>query len=200
MGDVAGHGSRAAAHAENLKAAISGALREGLTPADALGFVNAAAEMDPDFHGFATVVTGTIEPKTGKIEYASGGHEPALVAPPSQAGASAPSAEALETTGPPVGAFGADEVRYHTETATLPAGGTLLLYTDGVTEARRGRTLLGLGRLRDWFGRFLSLSPLRLVRRILGKVRAFGGGTGPRDDIALLAVRRTADETPKAAD
>ncbi|MBC8103028.1 MAG: serine/threonine-protein phosphatase [Cytophagales bacterium] len=194
LGDVAGHGAEAAVQAEYLKEAITGCLDEGLTPSDALGFVNAAAEMDPEFPGFATVIAGTVETETGHIEYASGGHEPALLAAPTTAaGPSAHkpvSVQELIGTGPPVGAFPAEEVRYESRQATLPPGGTLLLYSDGLTEARRGRAFLGVERLRAWLVRFLPLSPARLVRKLLGQVRAFAGTRKLRDDAALLALRR----------
>lgn len=185
LGDVSGHGPEAAIHAEHLKAAIIGCLDEGLTPSDALGYVNAAAEMDPNFPGFATVIAGTVDAKTGQIVYASGGHEPALVASPQTEGV-----QELTTTGPPVGAFAADEVQYSNNKAMLPPGGTILLYSDGVTEARRGKNFVGFERLRGWLLRFLPLSPARLVQKILGSARAFAGGKRFRDDVALLAVRR----------
>ena len=186
LGDVSGHGPEAAAHAERLKTAISGCLAEGVAPAEALGFVNAAAEMDPDFPGFATVFAGRIAPETGVLTYASGGHEPALVA---DGGKSAVVCE-LESTGPPVGAIGGETARYEQQETFLPEGGTLLLYTDGATEARRGGLFLGFEGFRALFARFAYLSPARLTSRLLGRVRAFAGGPGLRDDIALLAVRR----------
>jgi sigma-B regulation protein RsbU (phosphoserine phosphatase) len=190
LGDVAGHGPEAGVHAEHLKAAIVGCLEEGLPPADALGFVNAAAEMDPNFPGFATVIAGTVEVESGEIVYASGGHEPALIAE------SPDTVQELTTTGPPVGAFGADEVRYTEREASLAPGATLLLYTDGVTEARRGRNFVGLERLRSWFVRFLTLPPTRLVQKLFGNALAFVGGTKFRDDVALLVLRRRKKTTP----
>jgi sigma-B regulation protein RsbU (phosphoserine phosphatase) len=191
LGDVSGHGHEASVHAENLKAAIVGCLDEGLTPSDALGYVNAAAEMDPDFPGFATVIAGTVEADSGRIVYASGGHEPAMIASPQVNGVAknAPVQE-LTSTGPPVGAFAADEVSYTNSHATLSRGATLLLYSDGVTEARRGRTYVGMERLRDWLVRFLALPPNRLVRKLFGNARAFVGGKKFRDDVALLVLRR----------
>ncbi len=186
LGDVSGHGPEAATHAQRLKTAIAGCLAEGIAPADALGFVNAAAEMDPDFPGFATVFAGKIALATGVITYASGGHEPALVAE----GEKDAAVGELGSTGPPVGAIGGEVARYEQREATLPEGGTLLLYTDGATEARRGRRFLGFEGFRSLFARFAHLSPDRLTRKLLGRVRAFAGGPRLRDDIALLALRR----------
>jgi len=186
LGDVSGYGPEAAAHADRLRTAIAACLAEGIAPADALGFVNAAAEMDPDFPGFATVFAGTIAPKTGVITYASGGHEPALIADGERNAA----VRELDSTGPPVGAIGGEASQYEQKQAILPEGGTLLLYTDGATEARRGRLFLGFEGFRGLFARFVHLSPARLTRKLLGRVRAFAGGSRLRDDIALLALRR----------
>jgi sigma-B regulation protein RsbU (phosphoserine phosphatase) len=196
MGDVVGHGEAAAAHATTLCRAIGGCLIEGLEPSEALAFVNAAAEMSADFEGFATAFAGTVDPHTGMLTYANGGHEPGLIADPLtlSAGIGAGSAEAvreLNTTGPPLGVLGGDEVRYEQNTIGIASGGTLLLYTDGVTEARRGKELLGIGRLRTLLTRFLIFRPLRLVRKIIGYARAFTGeGRKLRDDAALLVLRR----------
>lgn len=191
LGDVSGHGAEANVHAENLKAAIIGCLDEGLTPSDALGYVNAAAEMDPNFPGFATVIAGTVEAGSGQIVYASGGHEPALIAAPrSNEAANSGTVQELTSTGPPVGAFAADEVSYTNSEAHLARGATLLLYSDGVTEARRGKSYVGMERLRDWLVQFIELPPARLVRKLFGSARAFVGGKKFRDDVALMVLRR----------
>lgn len=195
LGDVVGHGPKAAVHAKTLCQAVVGCLLEGLPPDDALGFVNAAAEMSPEFEGFATVVAGTVAPETGEIAYASGGHEPLLVMLPCLR--SAPQRERekrvslLSSTGPPLGVLGGEEATYFVSHASLPPDGTLLLYTDGVTEARRGPTFLGLNRLRSLFARLAHVPPLTLVRKIIGYARAFSGrGRKLRDDAALLVLRR----------
>ena len=127
---------------------------------------------------------------TGHIAYASGGHEPALIATPMTSLAEVNRITELTSTGPPLGAFGAEEVQYTQEEATLAPGATLLLYTDGVTETRRGRVLLGVNRLRQWTARFAALPPARLVQKLVGKVHAFAGNKALRDDLALLILRR----------
>jgi sigma-B regulation protein RsbU (phosphoserine phosphatase) len=191
LGDVSGHGQEASVHAENLKAAIVGCLDEGLTPSDALGYVNAAAEMDPNFPGFATVIAGTVEAASGRIVYASGGHEPALIAARQTNDTVPPdTVQELTSTGPPVGAFAADEVCYTNSEAKLAPGATLLLYSDGVTEARRGKSYVGMERLRDWLVRFIDLTPTRLVRKLFGNALAFVGGKKFRDDVVLMVLRR----------
>lgn len=195
LGDVVGHGPEAAIHAQNLCKAVVGCLLEGLPPDDALGFVNAAAQMSTEFDGFATVVAGTIAAETGEIVYASGGHEPPLIAVPVPSG-TPPNKRGvfiteLDSTGPPLGVISGDEVSYTRRQASLPPNGTLLLYTDGVTEARRGKVFFGLDRLRALFSRLAHTQPLTLAHKIISYARAFTGqGRTLRDDAALLVLRR----------
>jgi len=188
VGDVVGHGPVAAGHAERLQGALVGCLEEGLPPDEALGFVNAAAEMSEEFDGFATAFVAKVEPGTGRIEYASGGHEPALV---TEADTRSASVTELATTGPPLGAVGAEEAQFGCADAHLPPGATLVAFTDGVSEARRGPHFLGAAGVRSLLSRFAALRPLRLVRLLVGRARAFAGrGRSLRDDAAVLALRR----------
>ena len=196
IGDVVGHGEEASAHATVLCRAIEGCLIEGLPPKEALGFVNAAAEMSTEFEGFATAFVGTLDPATGRLTYASGGHEPGIVAKPVVFSAGdrdrkPDTLQELDTTGPPLGVLGGDEVQYEEHTVNIADGGTLLLYTDGITEARRSREILGIERLRTLFQKCLTLAPLRIAHKIIGYARAFTGSKLElRDDAALLVLRR----------
>jgi serine phosphatase RsbU (regulator of sigma subunit) len=191
IGDVAGHGPEQTAQAEHMRELLADCLAVGLTPAETLTSVNALIEPDPNFEGFGTVFAGTIEAETGKLTYASGGHEPALIAMPSKA-AEQTSVEELIGTGPPVGAFPADMARYEQMEAVLPKGGTLLLYTDGVSDASPPNSRLewlGLDRLKAILAQNAAFSPRTLVSRLLGRVFAFCRGQFA-DDVAVLAVRR----------
>jgi serine phosphatase RsbU (regulator of sigma subunit) len=69
----------------------------------------------------------------------------------------------------------------------------VLLYTDGVTEARNGNIFFGEDRVRDSV--VVGGTPRELIRRLLTAVRRFGRGD-LRDDVALLAiaVREVASE------
>ncbi len=190
IGDVAGHGPEQALQAEHMRELLSDCLSVGLTPAQTLSAVNAMIEPDPNFEGFGTVFVGTLEADTGKLVYASGGHEPALITP---ADADGPDAvQELEGTGPPVGAFPPSMTRFEQYQATIPPGGTLLLYTDGVSDARPPQSRLewlGLPRIKAFLVEFAALPPRRLVLRLLRQVAAFCRGRFG-DDVAVMAVRR----------
>ncbi len=197
IGDVAGHGPEQALQAEHMRELLSDCLTLGLTPAQTLSAVNAMIEPDPNFEGFGTVFVGTLEAGTGKLTYASGGHEPALITPADAGGPDA--VLELDGTGPPVGAFPPQMTRFEQHQVTLPPGGTLLLYTDGVSDAHPPQSRLdwlGLPRLKSLLVSLASLPPRRLVLRLLRRVAAFCRGEF-QDDVAVMAIRRTGKKSPK---
>ena len=190
IGDVSGHGPEQALQAEHMRELISDCVSAGLNPAETLSAVNALIEPDPNFEGFGTVFVGTLESGTGKLVYASGGHEPALIATSKTSDPEA--VQELDGTGPPVGAFPPEMARFEQHETTLPAGGTLLLYTDGVSDARPPHSRLewlGIPRLKSIFAHLAPLSPGRLVSSLLRRVSAFCSGRF-HDDVAVLAIRR----------
>jgi serine phosphatase RsbU (regulator of sigma subunit) len=71
----------------------------------------------------------------------------------------------------------------------FPAGSTLLLTTDGLTETRADDgTFYPVD---DWLTKHLGLSPTELPGELYEDARAFAGGSRPHDDIAVLTVRRS---------
>jgi serine phosphatase RsbU (regulator of sigma subunit) len=73
---------------------------------------------------------------------------------------------------------------------TLRPGDTMLLYTDGVTEARQGREQYGEQRLRALLTAAGQLSAPDLVDAVEEDVLTFTGGSHT-DDIAILALHAT---------
>jgi serine phosphatase RsbU (regulator of sigma subunit) len=74
---------------------------------------------------------------------------------------------------------------YGEESVKLSEGDTILLYTDGVTEARNGNVFFGEERVRE--NLIAGGTPREVVRRLLLSVRRFSR-TDLRDDVALLAI------------
>ena len=73
----------------------------------------------------------------------------------------------------------------------LPVGGVVVLYTDGVIEARREGEFFGLERLDDVLVRKRALPATELAQAVLEECRAFAGGE-LADDCAVVVIRRTA--------
>jgi serine phosphatase RsbU (regulator of sigma subunit) len=132
---------------------------------------------------FATMFVGVLDPAEGRLGYVNAGHEA-----PAIAGADRVRAR-LAPTGPAVGmmpgmAFGFAE-------ETVAPGETLLMFTDGVTDARDPSGVLFEEQ------RLLPLLPGasgagRLVRSVRDAVHAHAAGKAPFDDLTMLAVSRAA--------
>jgi len=199
IGDVTGHGPEQTAQADHMRELLTDCLEGGLSPAESLTAVNAMIEPDPNFEGFGTVFVGTLEPNSGKLVYSSGGHEPALIATPEEDHEE--SVRELEGSGPPVGAFPPELARFDEQQTTVPTGGTLFLYTDGVPDARPvndRKQYFGLSRLKAALAQLAKLSPRKLVAGIFASVASFCQGRF-HDDVAMLAVRRRNLEARNAA-
>ena len=179
VGDVAGHGVRAAVTMGRLRTAIHTLAMLELPPADTLQQLNELMqELGVREPHFATCVYAIFDAVTGTCEVASAGHLPPLLVRPDGTN------ELLDVNpAPPLG-VGSGPIQ--SRTLTIQDGSLLVLYTDGLVE-KRGRDIdEGLGRLRDIFGPGSADEPLEdLCRATLAGVYA----DERRDDIAVLMAR-----------
>jgi sigma-B regulation protein RsbU (phosphoserine phosphatase) len=131
---------------------------------------------------FVTVFYGILHTETGELEYSNGGHNVPYVI----------GAERLVPVGQPAGmALGiVDDVRYQTSRVSLNPGETLVLYTDGVTEAMDQQSrLFSTPRFEQTLKRLADQRPIDLLTKLVKDVQAFSSGTVQADDITLLALR-----------
>ncbi len=141
---------------------------------------------------FATVLCGRLEVATGHLQLASAGHEPPLLLH-----ADGRSELLALETGPPLGVDAA--ATYALYSGVLPAGATLVGYTDGVTEAFDAEhRAYGHQRL----GQVLSAgdTAATVCHRILRDVRGFAGNVAQSDDITILAIGRRREAPGDTAD
>ena len=153
--------------------------------------VNQSIQHDTSVLQFVTVFYGILEPATGKLLYCNAGHCPAYLF---RAGGHL-HVEELSPTGAALGLL--EGMSWTRESVRLDPGDLLVLYTDGVTEARNGRDeLFGNERLlASVRGCLDSANPpgpaARQVRdAILGDVSRFAGSAPQSDDIALAVLMR----------
>ena len=192
VGDVSGKGLAAAAHITEIKYALRAYLLEAPRPAEALARLNnfVCEAQRQDGWGNASLVVlalALLRPDTGEVTYTSAGAEPLLVLP--QTDAPDPEIQEIGTRSGIV--LGVEPGREYQQTSlTLPPGGMLLMTTDGITEARRGRDMLeveGLKRLvRECAG---SGSVSEISQAILNGARSFAGGP-LSDDACILVAQR----------
>jgi sigma-B regulation protein RsbU (phosphoserine phosphatase) len=130
---------------------------------------------------FATLVCGRAS-AAGTIELANAGHWPPLLL---RAGQQKP----VEATGVPLGLFAT--AKYGVRLIELFPGESLLLYTDGLTEARNPA---GLEYGPERFARFAALrhklAPEQLLRECLADLAEFQAGARRTDDLTLMALQR----------
>lgn len=143
IGDVAGKGVEAAKLATLARHTIRTAAMQRLTPREILLTLNRAMlEQDPDPDRFVTAIYGSLEQTAAgaEVELSVAGHPRPLVRRADG------TLEETDSHGTLLGAL-ADPI-LSDESIRLEAGDTLVLYTDGVTEARAGGSLFGEERLR----------------------------------------------------
>ena len=81
--------------------------------------------------------------------------------------------------------------RFPVHRLSLAHGDTLLLYTDGLTEARnRAGTEYGLHRIQTLAARHTGIEPAGLISKCLEDLQSFAEGVKQPDDLTLLAVQR----------
>ena len=178
IGDVAGKGVRAAAMTETARSKIRAFATIDPSPAFMLGKTNEAMlRFDPDdphVTGFLCV----LDPHTGHLSYASAGH-------PAPVHLGAFSCKPLDVTfGPPLGSF---ERPYSNGHTMLALDDYLVLYTDGVTEARRGSELLGERRLLDVVVGLRGRTAQEVADGVRDAALAFAGQL--RDDLQVVVLR-----------
>ncbi|MEU2026739.1 SpoIIE family protein phosphatase [Streptomyces sp. NPDC016469] len=188
LGDVCGKGPQAAAVTSLTRYTLRAAALHHPDPVSALTTLNTV--LHESYTGgdprYCTALFGTLEPdlSTGHtfVCLASGGHPPALVLRADG------TADFLPTPGGLLVGILPD-APFTTATTTLAPGDTLLLYTDGLTEARTGadRTaLFGEEALRTFATGYAGKPPHAVIEALSHLLDDFGEGLD--DDTALLAL------------
>lgn len=181
IGDVVGRGLTAASTMGKARNALRAYALEH-APGDAVVRLNRMLlHLDPD--QMVTLVYGVIDPVRSTFRFVNAGHLPPLVR---GVDGTARLVE-LPSASPPLGV--AISERYEEQEMPLPAGATLVLYTDGLIERRTESLDVGLERLRAAVSRELPTQGMsdRIVEELLE-------GEEPTDDVAILVARKVASE------
>lgn len=180
VGDVAGKGLDAARLTTLLRDGARAYLLEERDPAAVLTRLNALAYRFMPAEKFATAFLGVLECTTGALRYASVGHPPPVVLGSNRS-------RVLE---PEPGLIGAIEgVEFTARQTSLDLLEKLVLFTDGVTEARQGRCMLGESGVFDALQALSDTPVSEIPQALLTEVLAFSNGR-LRDDVVIVAVAR----------
>jgi serine phosphatase RsbU (regulator of sigma subunit) len=183
LGDVAGKGSPAALLMALLLAMFRTLVDEGLESAALAERLNVQVSRHAPASRFITLFFAACDPATGRIVYVNAGHMPGLLRRRDG------TFDHLSGGGIALGMFAHSKYEAH-ETVIEP-GETLVLYSDGVTEAEnhKGQAFEESG-LQRVVTNYAQSSPPDLARAILRVVEAHAQETYLADDLTVLAVRR----------
>jgi len=181
LGDVSGKGIEAATLTALVKNSIRALAYEIDSPAAVVDKTNAVIYKATVASMFVTLVFCVLDTTSGQLVYCSAGHTRGIVK--RRQGAT----ELLTVGSPLAGAL--DSAEFTNGEMTLETGDTLVLYTDGVTEAKRDGELFGEDRLVE-FVRGMPPTPVKKVpAAVFDEVLRFTGGT-LSDDVAIVSVAR----------
>ncbi|MCU1357303.1 MAG: hypothetical protein JWM89_2721 [Acidimicrobiales bacterium] len=180
IGDVTGHGIEPSITAFQAKYLLRVFLRQFRDPAQALEELNAQLSALDRAEEMISLCVIVFDTEAGTVRYASAGHPAAWLWHEKDV-------RPLRSTGPllmldPKGTFHSRELR-------LDSGDLVLLYTDGLSEARSGDQLFGEERIANAIRRDPGADPGVLVKALLEAARDFARDP-ITDDIAILALRR----------
>jgi serine phosphatase RsbU (regulator of sigma subunit)/pSer/pThr/pTyr-binding forkhead associated (FHA) protein len=184
IADVSGKGIGASLLTAYVDALVNAYLGENLEPAEIFNRISPQMNAKTPVESFATAFLGIFSVDTGKLRYASAGHDPTLLV------RSNDDVELLMPTGMPLGLM--PEAVYTSTETSLEVGDSLVLYTDGITEAANPeQEEFGRERLIEVCGEHRSEPPKELARSIEKVVDTFVDGVPYHDDRTLVIVRRT---------
>lgn len=180
MADVAGKGVAAAMLSANLRAVFRSLIPVGLDIGELMLRANRLFRQSALPSQYATLVCGKVT-TDGEVETVNAGHLPGLLA-------GEQGIRLLESTGQPLGMFDGQE--FCAMKTRIEPGNTLVLYTDGISEAENDRgDEYGIERVQALVQEHLLESPVKLVDAFKQGLDRFRGRRERFDDETLLAMQ-----------
>lgn len=189
LGDVSGKGVPAALTMAQLLAEFRVYARMHRSPLTVIEHLHEGLYKRSQRGMFCTLAYATLNLDTGEVCCANAGHHPALCL-------GGLAIEFAPASGPPLGVT--QRPQWKEETTTLAPGGGILMYSDGIVEARAPETHadvdigpdeFGVKKLCEILQDSVDASPRRLVTRILEDVARYSAPIGPHDDCTLIGLR-----------
>lgn len=180
IGDVAGKGLHAAIQVAAVRYAVRSYASLDPSPGLVMTLVNELLCKDePNRGSFLTAVYAVIDTSSCTLTYASGGHEPPVIRKNDG------QIEELTQGGRAIGVYGG--FTYAEESRKMNYGETLLMVTDGISEARSNNILFGQEGVNDYLKSHGELSPSQIASGLLDAAIAHAGGA-LQDDAAIVVV------------
>jgi len=183
VADVSGKGVAAALYVAVAKTLFRATVQNAAGVADVVGRMNRELCRDNEQMMFVTAIVGRVTFAAGTVVACDAGHNPALVVKPGGRVTPVDLGKGV--------ALGVVEDHVFTERSLqLESGDTLLLYTDGITDARnRQGEMFGSARLEQIAGYVANLPVGEMVPALVSAVNRFADGAPPDDDLTVVAMR-----------
>ncbi len=182
IADVSGKGITAALYMMNAKTLIKDCIQRNHLPSEAIEKANNELCLNNKANMFLTAFLAVLDPLTGELTCVNAGHNPPLLKRANG------QIEFIKIK--PTLVLGAVEMMpYTAETIRLEKGDSLLLYTDGITEAtNQQNALYGEARLQEVLQQCTG-APMQQLNTIRKDVADFAGSTPQSDDITMLLLQ-----------
>ncbi|HEY6009814.1 MAG TPA: SpoIIE family protein phosphatase [Geobacteraceae bacterium] len=184
VADVSGHSVGAALMTAEARSALRAQFATGAGAGEVLTALNRILLEDLSrAELFITLFCARYDARSRTLTYANAGHVPPLLFR-----AADPSCRRLDAEGMILGVR--EDVVYEEKELLMQPGDLLLLYTDGVTEARNeGAELYGHARLCDILGACQGKPPQAIVDAVLGEIASFTGAAATEDDVTMIVMK-----------
>jgi sigma-B regulation protein RsbU (phosphoserine phosphatase) len=183
LGDVSGKGTAAALLMSSLHASIHAQVAAKASLSEMIAAVNQYLADNTPTNRFVTLFAAELEQQTGILRYINAGHNPPLV------GHSDNSVEQLGSGGFPLGIL--PNAEYEVGETHLKPGESLVIYSDGVTEANNLKEEeFGIERLTEVVGKNVKSSASGMRDKVESALSAFTQTAPANDDITLVIVKR----------
>ena len=184
IADVSGKGIPAAIFMAVSRTLIRATGIRGVKPSECITYINSLLAEESASNMFVTVFYGIYDIKTGDVTYTNAGHNPPYVAKADGSIVKLPLSKNI------IAGF-LKGYQFTEETLQLQHGDTLLLYTDGVTEAvDPDYNEYGEERLEALLKDTPQADCQQLIDAVKADVKVFANGAEQSDDITLLAIKR----------
>lgn len=190
IGDVSGKGVPAALFMTVTKNLFRAYASDESAPDHIVSQMNHNLTEDNKSHMFVTLFVGILDLTSGLLRYCNAGHEDPIIV--NRETRLLPINHIF-----PVGVVA--DTPYQTQTIVIEPQTTILLYTDGVTEAMTAdKKMFGRQQIIDEINRAIQtgqVAPKALIERMTAAVQTFVGDTEQSDDLTMLAINYLGQRT-----
>jgi phosphoserine phosphatase RsbU/P len=187
IADVMGKGMPASMLMANLQASIRIMIPESRSPREVVERLNRLFRHNITLTKFVSLFVGHLDFESGKLCYVNCGHNPPFLV--SRLPGQKPSFTQLSPSGPAIGIV--ERPTFEEREIVVPDGGALILYTDGIVEARSaGAEEFGEGRLKGSITELAAGTAQELTQGVRSRLQEFTRGADLHDDTTLVVFRR----------